>query len=93
MASYSDAASAHKTLSGTTADSVTITGGVRLVVINRDVSAPLYVRGDGTTAVAEAGGTRYVGPGAWVEIDKPADGGAVSVVGNGNAYSVEAVTQ
>lgn len=89
MATESAADSVHNTLSGTTADEITLTGGhQRAHVINRSTSTALYVRHDGTTAVAEANGTHYVAPGGYLEV--PADA-AISIVGNGNAYSVEAI--
>lgn len=96
MATYTHAKSVHKTLSGTTADKVTITGDDVVAVVNHDGAQPLYISWNGTdsptTAVAEASGTDYVAPGGFVEIDADGtSGGAISIVGSGNAYSVVAV--
>lgn len=90
MATISKAKAAHATLSGTTADKVTITGYDKVDVINRDATQPLYVSWNGTssptTAVAAADDTEYVAPGGFVSIDTGQE--AISVVGSGNAYSV-----
>ena len=95
MATESAAKSAHNTLSGTTADKVTITGYSVVDVINKDAAKPLYVSCDKTsspaTAVAEANGTLYVAPSGFVRIDTGSDHGAVSIVGDGNAYGAEGV--
>lgn len=54
MATDTDAKSVHNTLSGTTADTVTITGYDVVDIINRDSSNPLYARyeGDATPTTA-----------------------------------------
>lgn len=96
MASYSVVSAAHnKTLSGTTADLVTLTGKpvlsgrrVYVMVTNWDATNKLYVRLDGTTAVGSADATSGIGPGEWRRFPY-SDLGTVSVVGNGNTYSVE----
>ena len=54
MATESAAKSVHNTLSGTTADAITITGYDTVDIINRHSSELLYFRSDGTTAVAAA---------------------------------------
>lgn len=90
MATDSHAKSVHNTLSGTTADAVTITGYDDVDIINHDASTRLYFRSDGTTAVSEADGTDVVAPGGFVRHN--ADGRAISIVGNGNAYSVVGVS-
>lgn len=95
MATHSAERAVHKTLSGTTADKVTITGGFEQVaVIERGGDEPLFVSWDGTSnpapAVAAANDCEYVAPGGFVEIDQ--NGGSISVVGNGNAYSVIGVS-
>lgn len=97
--------SEHNTLSGTTAAAVTIgTAGVRMKgveVTNPSASAAIlyftYTTSDNaaTTAVAEAdgtidvlpGGSTFVpfGSGAYVDVFR------VSVVGNGNTYSVRGI--
>lgn len=97
MATETHAKSIHATLTSTTADTVAITGYDVVDVINRDASNPLYVAYEGdaspTTAVAAADGTDYVAPGGFIRIDAGGtDGGKISVVGTGNAYSVVGVS-
>jgi len=96
MATETHAKSIHATLTGTTADTVAITGYDVVDVINRG-SGPMYVAYEGdaspTTAVAAADGTDYVAPGGFIRIDaNGTDGGKISVVGDGNAYSVVGVS-
>lgn len=93
MATYSEIHAKHATLSGTTADSVTITNKYPyLEIINRDTETALYVSavpdGTPTTAVSAADDTLYVPPSGSKVIRRPA-GGAISVVGSANPYSVE----
>lgn len=94
MATDTHAKSVHNTLTGTTADTVTITGYDVVDIINRTGTAPLYVRYEGdaspTTAVAEADGTDVVMPGGFLRVD--AGMGGISIVGDGNAYSVVGVS-
>lgn len=94
MATETHAKSIHATLSGTTADTVTITGYDLVDIINRSSSEALWVAYEGdaspTTAVAAADGTDYVAPGGFLRVD--AGKGGISVVGNGNAYSVVGVS-
>lgn len=97
MATETHAKSIHATLTGTTADTVTITGYDVVDIINRSATEPLWVRYEGdaspTVAVAAADGTDYVAPGGFLRIDAGGtDGGKISVVGNGNAYSVVGVS-
>jgi hypothetical protein len=97
MATDSHAKSVHNTLSGTTADTVTITGFDRIQIINRDAEDLLYVSYNSTdtptTAVAAADGTDVVLPLGFIEVDaNGTEGGAVSVVGDGGAYSVVGVS-
>ncbi len=91
MASYSEITSKHATLTSTTADTVTITGKWPYVeIINRDATAPMYATaGPATavTAVAAADDTIYIPPGGSKVVRSYS--GVFSVVGNGNAYSVE----
>lgn len=86
----------HKTLSGTTADTgtITVTRDTVIEIVNRHASNAMYVRSDGTAAVGEADGTVYIGPGdavAW----KQNRGAQVtySIVGTDNPYSVHAVDE
>lgn len=90
MATDEDAKSVHNTLSGTTADAITITGFDTVDIVNHDSSNRLYFRSDGTTAVGAADGTDVVAPGGFVRHN--ADGRAISIVGDGNAYSVVGVS-
>lgn len=97
MASYTKTKACHKTLSGTTADTVAITGYDVVDIINRDAANPLYVAYEGddtpTTAVAAADDTEYVAPGGFIRVDANGTGGGkLSIVGNGNAYSVVGVS-
>lgn len=94
MATDTHAKSVHNTLTGTTADTVTITDYDVVDIVNRDSDEPLWVRYEGdaspTTAVAAADGTDYVAPGGFLRVD--AGKGGISIVGNGNAYSVVGVS-
>lgn len=94
MAAVAGVYSAHATLTTTTADTVTLSGDAHkaFCVVNRDSSVELFFRWDGTTAVAEADDTYIVLPLQSVTVEKGGGGDlVVSVVGNGNAYSVEMV--
>lgn len=105
MATYDDVVkSTHQTLSGSTADTVNVTqfwDGIEIE--NRHTTNAMYVRFDGTTAVAAAAGTEYIGP----EKSKHFTGGIytggglvgnnttpphkISIVGTDNPYSVTGV--
>lgn len=92
MTAYSELRSKHATLSGTLADTVTLTGKWSYIeVINRDDEEDLWVSvdpdGAPTAASAGADDTLYVPP-LGSKIIKYGDG-VISVVGDGNAYSVE----
>lgn len=91
MASYTADNSVHKTLTGTTADTVNLNDQwTQIEVINRSGTAPLYVRADGTTAVAAADNTDVIMAGEAVLISRIPTAG-ISVVGDGNGYSVVGV--
>lgn len=90
MATDTDPKSVHKTLTTTAADFITITGYDDVEIINHDSANWIYFRSDGVTAVAEADGTDVVAPAGFVRHN--ADGREVSLVGNGNAYSVVGVS-
>lgn len=80
------------TLSGTTADTCTMTGqGTSLAVTNHDASVTLWVRIDGTTAVADADENFCILPLQTKVLNVTTGSGSrvISVVGNGNKYSVE----
>lgn len=96
MAAKTPARSVHATLSTTVADSVTWTAGTgyqgpynTVIIENRDASNVLYVRFDGTTAVAAADNTYVVPASAFRIFSFPGGNSSLSVVGSGNAYSVE----
>lgn len=96
MASYSHVKSVHKTLTGTTADTVTLTQMWEAIQIdNEDMVNDLFVRQDGTTAVADADGTTRIAPGSTSIIKSRPDWAnnqvVISVVGNGGAYHIEGV--
>lgn len=94
MASYSADRSVHKTLSGSTADVVTLTMRSRRVeVLNRSVaSGPLSITFGtaGATPTLLADNTEVVLPSSASSFDMPADG-VIKVVGASNDYSVVAV--
>lgn len=99
MASYTAVRAVHKTLTGTTVDTVTLTGEGNVDVLNRAApgGADMYVTfaGDGTTPtnpVALADDTEIIPPGGFITFTGGANrsdrNSIVKVVGNGNAYSV-----
>lgn len=91
MATYRlpDLGGLHKTLTSTTADTVTVNVG-NVEVKNRMSSAnPIYVRVDGSVAVSAADGTTIIEPGEYVVFSLPNNVGALSIVGNGDSYSVD----
>lgn len=94
MAAYTDVnVSAHKTLAGTTADSVAFAAGLnvkRVEILNRSGTTDLDVVVSRTAAnpTTDADGNVKVPAGTYVEIDAVGEGTIVNVVGNGNAYSV-----
>jgi hypothetical protein len=101
VASHTAVTAQHATLSGTTADTITLSGAVTHVdVLNRAAAggADMYANiswygATPTTPVAAADDLRIIAPGGFVTFEY--DGGGVDtsvvvqVVGNGNAYSVE----
>jgi len=96
MATDSAVRSVHNTLSTTVADTITNTQIWPAVeIVNGDATESLYVRQDGTTAVAAADGTTHILPGTTKVIKSEPDFSAntltISVVGNGNIYSIEGV--
>jgi hypothetical protein len=98
MASYTPAVSCHKTLTATTADTVTLSQAfAKVEVVNRDTADLIYVTygasaGDAATPVAEADGTLVVMPLSVLVLDANNRGGfVVKVVGDGGAYSVQGV--
>ncbi len=99
MASYSAVRSVHKTLTGTTVDTITLTGTIKKVaVLNRAAAgaADLSItHGEaGTTPAAPTAlvdDSEFVAPGGFVELNpllSPGDSVVVKIIGNGNAYSV-----
>jgi hypothetical protein len=95
MTSYSVARAKHATLSGTTVDTVTVTGAhEEIEVLNRSGAADLYVTTDGSVPVAGADNTDIVPVGTSLVLRASAgEGGTVvQILGNGNAYSVVEVS-
>lgn len=95
MATDSAARSVTNTLTTTTADAITLTQPwAGISVTNHDATNALYFRQDGTTAVGEANDTTVVLPGQTVVASANVTSSktvVVSVVGNGNKYTVEGV--
>lgn len=101
MATYSITPAAqpygiHKTLTTTTADVINIAqsgSAYGVEVFNRAASGgeALYVRADGTTAVGAADGTIYIPPGGSFFWKHGRGATTLSIVGNGNAYSVHVI--
>lgn len=95
MATDSDARSVTNTLSGTTADTVTLTQGWSAVdVTNHDATDVIYFRMDGTTAVAAANGCSVLLPGQSKVVAaslNQAGQVVVSIVGDGGTYTIEGV--
>lgn len=107
MAAVTGGKSAHATLTTTTVDTVTLAGTPKVRVLNASGTADLWVtalRNSGTGAsapadpVANAADTVRIPASQWAAFT--VDGGTnanpawptvVKVLGNGNAYSVEAV--
>lgn len=89
---YTEALPSTHTLVGTTADSVTFTGALTSVrVINRGAT-DIWVRTDGTVAVADAAGTYPIPAGASLVLPlRPVNTqstGNLSIVGNATKYTV-----
>ena len=98
MATASAASSVHNTLSGTTADLITITDPHdRVEILNRGLSDVFFtIAPEGitpTTAVADADNTTVVPPGMAIVVESPGKRGCtISIVGNGDEYSIQKVT-
>ena len=97
MATDSAVRSVTNTLTGTTADTVTISQlWPAIEVTNHDATTALYVRQDGTTAVAEADGTTTIMPSQSKVLASQVTNTAptvhtISIVGNSNKYTIEGV--
>jgi hypothetical protein len=89
MAAQTCAVAQTATLSTTVADTITFTGkGNNLIVTNHDGTNNLFFRVDGTTAVGSADDNYVVRPGQTLVLPGVFGGTLVSVVGNGNVYTV-----
>lgn len=88
MAAYSVALSKHATLSGTTVDIVTLTGGWDFVEVLNRGDVPLWFRTDGTSPTASGDDAHVVMPGEALIVENL---GTVRVLGDSNAYSVTGV--
>ena len=91
MATYTVSRAAHKTLTGTTVDTVNITSA-SVEIINRVGTDPLWVTIDGTEPVAGADNIHVVPAGTWKTIrlgNSTDETATIKILGNGNEYSVE----
>jgi hypothetical protein len=92
MAAYSVVRAAHKTLSTTVQDTVTLTAeGESLEVSERTGTNPLYFWLLSGTITSAADNSYFVRQGTTKRIPKPPGSVLVKVVGNANAYSVEVI--
>lgn len=98
MASHSVARAKTATLTGTTHDQITLTGGFdKIEVKNFSTTENLtvvYANGSApSTPTAEVDDAIVLGPGEWTDLDMtPGSGnGILKVVGNGNKYQVRGV--
>lgn len=89
MASQTCVVAQTATLSTTVADLITFSGkGNNLIVTNHDGTNNLFFRPDGVTAVGSADENYVVRPGQTLVLPGVFGGSKVSVVGNGNIYTV-----
>lgn len=95
MATDSAVRSVSNTLTTTVADTVTLLQGWPAIeVTNSDDTNILWVRQDGTTAVALADNATPIAPSSSKVISASVNGSGqivVSVVGSGGAYTIEGV--
>lgn len=95
MATDSAIRSVSNTLSGTTADTVTLTQPWSAIeVTNSDTTNILWVRQDGVTAVAAADNATPIAPSSSKIISASVSTTGthvISVVGNGGGYTIEGV--
>lgn len=100
MATDDDVRSVTNTLSGTTADTVTLLQAWPAIeVTNHHATELIYFRQDGTTAVAAADGATVVLPASTKVVKSVvnrnestgASTSVLSIVGNGNVYTIEGV--
>lgn len=97
MAAISGVLCEHATLSGTTVDTVTLTSWMRRATIcnkaaagGADIYFTFSTNGTAPTAATASGdGTYWVPPGGFKTVGGGPQGIIVSLIGNGNAYSVE----
>lgn len=83
----------HKTLSGTTEDTVVVTNTTsdqRIEVFNRGTSGGFYVGFGGSAITSGADGTVYVPAGTGISF-RTAGSPTVRILGNGEAYSVHSI--
>lgn len=94
MATYTVVHAAHKTLSGTTVDTVTLSGGdysPTFEISNRSGATTIYFTTDGTAPTAGGDDTDFVAPGESVIVQ--AKTRSVKLIGNGNDYSVAVIDE
>lgn len=98
MASISGNLCEHATLSGTTVDTLTLSGPMTRCTVNNKAAAggaDIYFTYSCTSTApaaptASGDDTYWVPPGGWKSFDVLGGGGViVKIIGNGNAYSVE----
>lgn len=91
MASYTPTRAKNATLSSTTADTITFSQKwPAFEITNADATNPLYVRVDGSAATAAGDDCTMILP-ASSKVIAAGENNVVSVIGNGNLYSVEGV--
>lgn len=99
MTAHTAITAQHGTLSGTTADSVVLSGSAqRVEIVNLDATVPIYVThgpslADVPVPTSAADDTFVVPPGQVLSVDGDRNGYVVRLVGNGNVYSVQAVNE
>lgn len=95
MATDSAVRSVTNTLSGTTADTVTLTQPWPAIeVTNRDTDTVIWVRQDGTTAVADANNATPIAASSSKILSASISSAGtiiVSIVGDGGGYTIEGV--
>jgi hypothetical protein len=92
MAAVGGALACHATLTGVNADTVTLTeDGEELRIVNHHATEKLWAKFNGTTAVALEDENFIILPGQTQVFPGGFQNRPISIVGNGNVYSVEAV--
>lgn len=93
MATYTANRAIHKTLTGTTPDTVNIPSAT-VEVLNRVGTSPLWVTVNGVAPTASGDDVHVIPSGTWKRIvvsNSTTTNAVVQILGNGNEYSVEEV--